>query len=115
MSKKYLSTEEIFAEQRRLLLQSIVARQKEKAHAKQMPPNTEPAPTKFALDEFLNKQPRVMKANRKPPTRLITLPTSQQIAMMAGLMFSVFPLATSDPGRLCFMCHMPPFTLPCLN
>ncbi|HFV0159435.1 TPA: hypothetical protein ACIX1O_004786, partial [Escherichia coli] len=32
---------------------------------------------------------------------LITLPTSQQIAMMAGLMFSVFPLATA-PGRLCF-------------
>ncbi|EON1937990.1 hypothetical protein [Escherichia coli] len=67
MSKKYLSTEEIFAEQRRLLLLSIVARQKEKAHAKQMPPNTEPAPTKFALDEFLNKQPRVMKANRNRP------------------------------------------------
>ncbi|EOK7189928.1 hypothetical protein WG795_RS23170, partial [Escherichia coli] len=46
---------------------------------------------------------------------LITLPTSQQIAMMFGLMFSVFPLATSDPGRLCFMCHMLPFTLPYLN
>ncbi|WP_249545113.1 hypothetical protein [Escherichia coli] len=67
MSKKHRSADDIFAEQRRLLLQSIISRQQEKARAKQMPPNTEPAPTRFALDDFLDKHPRVMKANKNRP------------------------------------------------
>ncbi|WP_240765898.1 hypothetical protein [Escherichia coli] len=67
MSKKYRSTDEMFAEQQRLLLQSIISRQQEKARAKQMPPNTEPASTRFALDDFVEKYPRRLKAPKNRP------------------------------------------------
>ncbi|HBC1012594.1 TPA: hypothetical protein UZ441_002151 [Escherichia coli] len=73
MDKKYKSTADIFAEQRALLLHDILESQREKKRTKEIlqleaidiPDKQEPSPKRFALDNFVEKYPRRLKATKK--------------------------------------------------
>ncbi|EIX4510489.1 hypothetical protein MKI77_004484 [Escherichia coli] len=77
MSKKYKSTNDIFAEQRRQLLHAIIARQQELKRAQEMPqleptdiPGQQAVASRLALDDFMGKYPRRLKATKnRPPGR----------------------------------------------
>ncbi|ELO2939935.1 hypothetical protein RZE51_003119 [Escherichia coli] len=76
MTKKYKSTTEIFAEQRRRLLHRILERQLELKRAKEIsePEELTPLPgvkkhpqKRFALEDFIEKYPRRLKSGKNRP------------------------------------------------
>ncbi|EEZ1431221.1 hypothetical protein RM383_000740 [Escherichia coli] len=76
MNKKYKSITDIFAEQRRQLLHRILERQLELKRAKEIsePEELKPLPEvknraqkRFALEDFVEKYPRRLKATKNRP------------------------------------------------
>ncbi|EEC8910713.1 hypothetical protein E9U92_RS28135 [Escherichia coli] len=76
MNKKYQSITDIFAEQRRQLLYGILEHQRELKRAKEIsePEELTPLPgvkkhpqKRFALEDFVEKYPRRLKATKNRP------------------------------------------------